>query len=222
MLRELVKRCDLPAGATVVRDWLTSLEYRDSGLKRQLSVYPGNPGRLHWRVDVGDAELREPGPPAFWTRYYITDKLVGGQRGVLSRNFTGHPWPVAGGDLSDSLVQDVARFAPQMLWFLRDRYDLGLMLLNGKAEKEGVEGDRWAGPTAGLVQSVILARTAPFPELEALAMTRLDRHRNDEVLGFVGTFSQSVGHWASQYSTSTVVDISDLCALNRKNGTSKR
>ncbi|MDW5326934.1 hypothetical protein [Plantactinospora sp. KLBMP9567] len=204
------------------------LTYVDSGLIRKLTVYAGAPGELRWQVDVGDEELGRPDSAACWTRYRIDDNLVGGSDGKHSRNWTNYPWPVSGGGLDPALIEDVRRFAPIMLWFLRDRHDLGLILLAGDEAptsslmvRDGVEATRWSGGAAGLVQAMILARSASDPQLEALAVAKLDRMREQEVHGFGGSFAEAVGHWAEREVAWSPVDISDLVALGRKKGRSR-
>ncbi|KAK1828579.1 hypothetical protein QBC39DRAFT_436336 [Podospora conica] len=93
--------------------------------------------------------------------------------GAADPNWTDYPWPVTGEGLDPDLIEDVRRFPPIMLWFLHDRYDLGLMLLAGDDAptslmrvRDGVEAMRWSGGAAGLVQAMILARSAPDPKLE--------------------------------------------------------
>jgi hypothetical protein len=225
VLRELAKQGDLPAGGVIKPGRMGGLAYSDSGLVRRLVVYPGQPGRLRWQVDVGDEQLSAAGSAAFWTRYSVDDELVGGGEGKLSRNRTHYPWPVAGGGLDPDLVDDVRRFALVMLWFLRDRHDLGLLLLGGDESpgssavvRDGVRAMRWTGGASGLVQAIMLARSTHDPELEALAAAKLDRLRGQDVDGFGGSFAEAVGHWASQQVAQSPVDLSDLVALARKKG----
>jgi hypothetical protein len=214
----LVSRCDLPGGATFEDGRDGGLVYVDSGLMRRLRVSAAAPGRLHWSVDVGDEMLSQPDSTAFRTTYAIDDALVGGEdRRVDSRNWIGYPWPTTGVGLDKDLVGDVRRFAPLMLWFLRDRRELGLMLLRGdetpasSAERrEGVEGRRWSGGAASLVHAVILARHMGDPGLERFAFDKLRRHRDQHVEGLNGTVAQAVARWAKDAERWAPVDVRDL------------
>jgi len=190
----------------------------DSGLRRRLRVSARTPGRLHWSVDVGDEVLSRADSTAFRTTYAIDDALVGGHdQRIQSRNWIGYPWPATSGGLDPDLVQDVQRFASAMLWFLSDRYELGLMLLGGEETpvssaqtRDGITGRRWSGGAASLVHAVILARHMSSLQLEELAFDKLHRLGDQQVEGLMGTFREAVSRWARQARAWAPVDIADL------------
>jgi len=63
---------------------------------------------------------------------------------------------------------------------------------------------------------VILARVTGDNELEALALDKLHRDRDDTINGFGGTLAQAVAYWANQMVEGSPVGIPDLLELNKR------
>jgi len=91
----------------------TALVYTDSGLRRQLLVYPDRqPGRLRWHVNVDDPQLGSTGTAWFSTRYAPSrPPALAGEPAVLdtrpSQGYCrGYDWPVGNGPVDPVLVQD--------------------------------------------------------------------------------------------------------------------
>jgi hypothetical protein len=223
VLAELMSRCDLPSSGAIhkVSYKQTALIYTDSGLTRQLQVYPDRqPGLLDWQVNVGVPDLGRPGTVDFMTDYSLPRELVARDGRLAERYGGGYPWPIGNAAMDQRLIDDVRRFAASMLWFLKDRRELGRLLLAGDGErgaweKDGIRARPWCHAPAGVVQAVILARVTGDTELEALAHAKLERERDHVVMGFGGTFPQAVGDWAEQMLEDSPVDISDLLTLRR-------
>jgi hypothetical protein len=232
ILGELVSQCGLPASGTIesLGHQLAALVYIDSGLCRQLLVYPDRrPGLLRWHVHVYDPQLRPAGTAWFTTHYsptrprrWLPDEPVVDHDWPYRRFDDGYDWPSGNGPLDPLLVEHVRRFAIGMLWFLKDRGELGRLLLAGSGdergswERDGVTASPYAGAPAGVVQAVILARMVGDRELDALALDKLHREREQPVDGFGGTFAQAVGYWASEKADHYPVDISDLVELDKR------
>ncbi|MDQ7905934.1 hypothetical protein RB614_15565 [Phytohabitans sp. ZYX-F-186] len=221
-LAELVSRCDLPSSGTIHKsNKQTALVYTDSGLHRQLLVYPDRqPGLLRWQVDVKVPDLGRPGTADFATRYTLPREPVIRDGRLTQRYDSGYDWPIGDGPVDQRLIDDVRRFAASMLWFLKDRQELGRLLLAGNGnsgtwENNGITASPWSGAPAGLVQALILARVTGDTELEALAYDKPERERDHIVIGFGGTFPQAVGYWAEQIVPHSPVDISDLLGPGR-------
>lgn len=180
-----------------------------------------------WRVNVDIPDLGRPGNTAdFGTRYALPREPVIPAEpvpldGRLTQRFGNrYDLPVGNGPIDPRLIDDVRRYAAPMLWFLKDRQELGRLLLAGNGddsgswERNGVTASRWCGAPAGVVQALILARILGDAELEALALEKLDRERDHLIEGFGGTFPQAVGYWAEEMLDYSPVDISDLLQLN--------
>jgi hypothetical protein len=217
-----MSRCDLPSSGTVHKsNRQTALVYTDSGLHRKLLVYPDRrPGLLAWQVDVAVPDLGRPGTADFATRYSLPRELVTRDGRLTQRYDGGYEWPIGGAAMDQRLIDDVRRFAASMLWFLKDRQELGRLLLAGDGEsgaweKDGVTASPWCHAPAGVVQALILARVTGDSELEALVHAKLERERDHVVRGFGGTFPQAVGYWAEQMVEDSPVDIWDLLTLKR-------
>lgn len=209
----LLAACGLPDGGEIERAGpVTRLVYRDHGLVRCLEVYPKqfSAGLLQWQVGVGDEEISSPST-AMWTHYVPAPDLAEHDR--PRRGLTGYQWPTTPGSLDDELVRDVTRFAPQMLWFLADRSDLGRLLLyrsetgDHRLQRGEVVGSRWGEPAAGIAQAIVLARVTADPELEQAALALVN---SGAVPG------RRVGRWAEEYRSWSPADISDLEQLGRQ------
>ncbi len=203
---------------------MTHIVYTDSGLVRRLTIYPQVPGKVQWQVGVGDGAIRSDST-ALWTHYRPNPATELAPADRPRSNFSGYPWPLLGSRPDEQIVRDITRFAASMLWFLRDRHDLGLMLLHGEDEGSDIRvtrgeivGSRWGEASAGLVQAVVLARAIPDRELERRALAKLAR-LGDEARGLrAERFRESVGDWAVRDSQWSPVDLSDLTALRRSPG----
>lgn len=220
ILCALVAKGDLPPSGTITKvNRQTALVYIDADLRRQLLVYPDRrPGLLQWHVELDIPELRPPATLAFgicctphrqWPR---TDPEL------RPGSHDGYDWPVGAGPIDARLVEDVRQLAVAMLWFLRDRRELGRLLLAGDGntgswERESITARPWAGAPAAVVQAVILARILSDTELEAEALAKIERERDHLVKGFNDTFPHAVGYWATQIAQHSPVDICDLTNL---------
>jgi hypothetical protein len=239
ILNDLVVACNLPEhGQIEIRDRsVAELVFTDSGLRRCLGVFAASgPGILRWQVEVGDQYLRFPGTAAFVTSYApFRDWQAAPQEPATvedqryRRHNHGYVWPNGSGPLDTELVDDVRTLAPAMLWFLKDRAELGRLLLHGRPgrvpdfwTRDGVTAMPYAGQPAGLVQAVILARVTGDAELETLALDKLQRERDQPANNFEEPFSQTVGYWAGQMAAQSPADISDLQALSRQRTRKKR
>ena len=130
-----------------------------------------------------------------------------------------YPWPASGTPLAAEVSTAVTRYGPPSLGFVRDRRDLGLLLLtDGHVRRGGVWSFAPANnEPARLAQAVLLARHAGDPVLERAAVAKLRERGEDPVAPWPGClFRQAVAQWAGQYSKATGIDLGDLARLKRK------
>jgi hypothetical protein len=129
-----------------------------------------------------------------------------------------YPWPSGGGQLAAEASAAVIQYGPASLGFVRDRHDLGQLLL---ADDHVHRGDVWAFAPANsepgrLAQAILLARHAEDQALERVAVAKL-RNRGEDLVGpRRDPFRHAVADWARQYSKATGIDLSDLAKLKRK------
>lgn len=131
----------------------------------------------------------------------------------------GYPWPVAGTPLAPEAAAAVTEYGPVSLRFVRDRHDLGLLLLaDAHVHRDRV---RSFAPTnnepARIAQAILLARHSGDQDLERAAVVKLRDRGEEPVAPWPDyLFRQAVADWAKQYSKATGVDLSDLAKLKRK------
>ncbi|MEV7680046.1 hypothetical protein AB0O64_16030 [Streptomyces sp. NPDC088341] len=130
-----------------------------------------------------------------------------------------YPWPTKGIPLAREAAAAVTRYGRPSLRFVRDRHDLGLLLL---ADSHVHRDSVWSfAPTnnepARLAKAILLARHSGDQDLERAALAKL-RNRGEEPVARRpdGFFRQSVADWAKQYSKATGIDLSDLAMLKRR------
>ncbi|MDT7847899.1 hypothetical protein [Streptomyces justiciae] len=130
-----------------------------------------------------------------------------------------YAWPASGTPLAPEATAAVTQYGPLSLGFVRDRHDLGLLLL---ADAHVHRGSVWSfAPTnnepARLAKAILLARHSGDQNLERAAVAKL-RNRGEEPVtprpDYL--FRQAVADWAKQYSRNTGIDLSDLALLKRK------
>ncbi|AZQ40047.1 hypothetical protein EJ357_47230 [Streptomyces cyaneochromogenes] len=128
-------------------------------------------------------------------------------------------WPASGTPLAPEVTAAVTQYGPLSLCFVRDRHDLGLLLL---ADAHVHRGSVWSfAPTnnepARLAQALLLARHSGDQDLERAAVAKL-RNRGEEPVAPRPDylFRHAVADWAKQYSKATGIDLSDLAPLKRK------
>ncbi|MFD7732559.1 hypothetical protein ACFV6F_19485 [Kitasatospora phosalacinea] len=131
----------------------------------------------------------------------------------------GYPWPVVGSSLAAEAAASLERYGRPSLEFVRDRHDLGLLLL---ADAHVHRGGVWSfapanSEPARVAQAILLARHSGDQDLERSAVAKL-RQRGEEPLAPYPDylFRQSVADWARQYARVTGVDLGDLAMLKRK------
>jgi hypothetical protein len=130
-----------------------------------------------------------------------------------------YSWPTSGRPLAVEVSTSITQYAPRSLRFVRDRHDLGLLLLaDAHVHRNGV----WSfTPTnnepARLAQAILLARHAGDQDLERSAVAKL-RDRGEEPVAHRPDyrFRQAVADWAKQYSKATGIDLNDMAKLKRK------
>jgi hypothetical protein len=126
---------------------------------------------------------------------------------------------VSGSPLASEVTAAVAQYGRPSLHFVRDRHDLGLLLL---ADAQVHRGSVWSfAPTnnepARLAQAILLARHSGDQELERAAVAKLCQRGEEPVAPWPDyLFRQAVADWAKQYSKATGIDLSDLTKLKRK------
>jgi hypothetical protein len=209
VLRNLRAECGLPDDATIERiGGQAGLSYRDNQLLRRLVIEPQpfTAGRLSWRVGAC-AEAAQPPQAGLWAWCEPGPGLDWPDGAEPRRNFHGYRWPVTGGGLDPELIRDVTRFAEQMLWFLADPRDLGLLMLHRGGDggsgliRGEVRGHVMGALAARVVGAVMLARVTGQPELEAAARALV---ASGEARG------RDVRYWAALDREWSPVDISDL------------
>lgn len=105
--------------------------------------------------------------------------------------------PAGGAPLAAEAAAAVTQYGPVSLHFVRDRHDLGLLLL---ADAHVHRGRVWSfAPT----------NNEPARIAQARGEERVARWPDD-------LFRQAVADWAKQYSKATGIDLSDLARLKRK------
>jgi hypothetical protein len=130
-----------------------------------------------------------------------------------------YPWPAGGTPLAAEAAAAVTQYGPVSLHFVRDRHDLGLLLL---ADAHVHRGRVWSfAPTnnesARIVQAILLARHSGDHDLERAALVKLRDRGEEPVAPWPDAlFRQAVADWAKQYSKATGIDLSDLAKLKRK------
>ncbi|MGW1169135.1 hypothetical protein [Streptomyces sp. NPDC002550] len=130
-----------------------------------------------------------------------------------------YPWPVGGTPLAPQAAAAVTEYGPVSLLFVRDRHDLGLLLL---ADDHVHRGRVWSfAPTntepARIAKAILLARHSGDQDLERAAVVKLRDRGEEPVAPWPDyLFRQAVADWAKQYSKATGIDLSDLARLKRK------
>ncbi|MEV6295025.1 hypothetical protein AB0M41_32410 [Streptomyces sp. NPDC051896] len=130
-----------------------------------------------------------------------------------------YPWPASGSPLAREATAAVTEYGRPSLHFVRDRHDLGMLLL---ADTHVHRDSVWSfAPTnnepARLAQAILLARHCGDQELERAAVAKLRRRGEGPVAPWPDyLFRQAVADWAKQYSKATGIDLSDLAKLKRK------
>lgn len=127
--------------------------------------------------------------------------------------------PAGGAPLAAEAAAAVTQHGPVSLHFVRDRHDLGLLLL---ADAHVHRGRVWSfAPTnnepARIAQAILLARHSGDHDLERAALVKLRDRGEERVARWPDDlFRQAVADWARQYSKATGIDLSDLARLKRK------
>jgi hypothetical protein len=131
----------------------------------------------------------------------------------------GYPWPVDGSPLASEVAAAVTAYTRPSLDFVRDRHDLGMLLLaDDDVHRAGVWYSATVGsPAARLTAAILLARHYGDRELERAAVATL-RERGEDVLPRTDDrlFREEVAYWAAMYATSSGVDLGDLRKLTWK------
>ncbi len=130
-----------------------------------------------------------------------------------------YPWPAKGTPLGGQATAAVTEYGRPSVHFVRDRHDLGLLLL---ADTHVHRDSVWfcapaTNEPARLAQAILLARHRGDHELERAAVAKL-RRRGEEPVAPRPDYllRHAVADWAKQYSKATGIDLSDLAALKRK------
>jgi hypothetical protein len=128
-------------------------------------------------------------------------------------------WPAGGNPLAPEAAAAVTEHGPVSLHSVRDRRDLGLLLL---ADAHVHRCRVWSfAPTnnepARIAQAILLAQQSRDQDLERAAVVKL-RDRGEEPVAPLPDylFRQAVADWAKQYAKATGIDLSDLAKLKRK------
>jgi hypothetical protein len=129
-----------------------------------------------------------------------------------------YPWPMSGSPLAAEVSTAIAQYGHPSLRFVRDRHDLGLLLL---ADAHVHRGEVWSfAPTnnepSRLAKAILLARHAGDHHLEQAAVAKLRDRSEKRVAGPDYPFRHAVADWARQYSKATGIDLSDLAKLKQK------
>lgn len=132
-----------------------------------------------------------------------------------------YPVPTARQPLDPATLADLVEYAPAATSFVRDRADLGGLLL---ADGDVHRGPVWADlppntAAARLAKAVILARSAGDGTLEEQALRTLAERGDRDVTWVPGEpylFRDAVADWARKYAKVVGVDLSDLTAKRRR------
>jgi hypothetical protein len=179
--------------------------------------YPDDRAVFGWTVFTDDAALRERMADFGGVSVEINPPLPPGaaEPGDVPP-LVRLPWPTGAGPLAPDVAAGVARHGPAALGFVRDRHDLGLLLLAAThVHRDGVSSFAPAySEPARLAKAIVLARHAGDVELERRAVAKL-RARGEEPVGrWSGhRFRHTVADWALKYAKATGVDLGDLVAL---------
>jgi hypothetical protein len=212
----IIRECSLQSTRVEGGDIVSS----DGVIRHWLSISKGKYDKtvLEWAAFAEDERysepLREAGLGGIWVAICRPTDAVN-QYGVAYRR--RFPWPQTGGQLPRDLVVSIARYGTPALRFVRDRVDLGWLLLG---DGEVWRGEVFAnlsltGAAARVVEAIILARDLGEAELEAAAFAKLEREGKREVMGWPGTFWDEAVYWAKEYAPQVDVELGDLIRSRR-------
>lgn len=181
---------------------------------------PYDKGMFGWNVITCDTALRERMQRFGGMGIRIDHPLPSGQTKHTNIPAAAcYHWPASGSPLPAEVSTAITQYAPASLQFVRDRHDLGLLLL---ADAHVRRGRVWSfSPTnnepARLAQAILLARQAADRDLERSAVVKLRDRGEQPVAPWPDyLFRQAVADWAKQYSQATGVDLTDLAKLKWK------
>jgi hypothetical protein len=217
---QLVSSGALPPGGVVSQERMRcSVSYLEDGLRREFSItgHKHDAARVTWNVFVGDEKYMQVKPWVYSVPVWLPDPTDESGNSVVTDQkvegwWVGYRRPVAGEVLSPHLVEEVTHWAPAALAFVRDRADLGRLLLS---ESDVLRADvrgflRWGNLPSRLVAAVVIARDSGDVALEAMALEFLRSHENDHRQGWEPTFGASVARWAKDSSAKVDVSVEDL------------
>lgn len=199
-----------------------SLTFTRGDLACTVLIWKGHPDRavFGWAAVASDTALREQMERFGGMSVRIDHPTLA--RPVNPTNIpqgADYPWPVVGSSLAAEAAASLTRYGRPSLDFVRDRHDLGLLLL---ADAHVHRGEVWSfAPTnnepARVAQAILLARHSGDQDLERSAVAKL-RQRGEEPVAPRPDylFRRSVADWAKQYAKVTGVDLGDLAMLKRR------
>ncbi|MFL6057143.1 MAG: hypothetical protein ACJ72W_30235 [Actinoallomurus sp.] len=210
LLDEVIARCGLERPDRIEDG---ALIYRDGGIRHTLHVGKDkhNKQLFGWSVESADEKYHELIRVPIWRPRREAHPLSGDPRG-RDRYF----WPRTGEDLDPDAVHEIARYGRPAVSFVRDRADLGRLLLSADDVHRGpVWGKLPPGESEAirLVNAVIIARDSGDADLEAAAMAKLAGEGDRDVSWAPGhpyLFRDAVADHAKKVAGRVDVDLSDL------------
>lgn len=215
VVREVVGRCRLDPSARIEGG---DLIYADGVIRHTLSFGRDkhNKRLLGWSVTAADERYA-------WISVEIwrPDR----DRGLLSgdpRKGYRYFWPRTGEEIGSDLLADIVRYGRHALAFVRDRRDLGELLLAGRDVHRGPVWARLGSGSAEggrLVLALVLARDGGDEELERAALAKLANDGDRDVTWLPERpylLREVVADIAARVAPRVDVDLSDLMVSGRR------
>lgn len=176
---------------------------------------------LSWTVFIEDEdflpEMQKYG--GVGVEIWRPDRVQEGDLESLHNRYL-YPWPKNRASLGSALLEDLGEFGRPALRFVRDKKDLGRLLM---AVEDVHRGKVWARLSSGdepsrLVKAFLIARKSRYKDVEREAWAKLREVGERDISWEPDTpflFRQSLADWARQYAKKTDVPLEDLVRLKR-------